>query len=61
LPVTNINEGCTADLTLFRRDTDFTITKDEIKSKSHNSPFLNVQLKGKVIGVINKEKVYLNP
>jgi dihydroorotase len=49
-----------ADLTIFERNTEYIFTTSCIKSKSKNSPFINKQLKGKVQGIINKEKLYLN-
>jgi dihydroorotase len=49
-----------ADLTLFQRETPYTYLAAAIKSKSRNSPFTGKQLKGKVIGIINKDRVYLN-
>lgn len=55
-----IEENKAADLTLFTKDEEFIYTQDNIKSKSKNSPFVNKLLKGKVIGIINKDKVYLN-
>ena len=55
-----IAEGNIADLTLFDRNQPFTYNTSTIKSKSHNSSFINKNLKGKVIGIINKDKVYLN-
>lgn len=55
-----INENDTADLTIFNRETEFTYSAKTIKSKSKNSPFINKQLKGQVIGIINKDKLYLN-
>jgi len=60
IPPANIKEGSAADLTLFEREKEYVFTINGIKSKSKNSPFINKQLKGKVIGIINKEKVYLN-
>jgi dihydroorotase len=60
LPQSIISEGNVADLTLFTRVGNTTFTKEMNKSKSANSPFFGVDLKGKVLGVINKEKVYLN-
>ncbi len=55
-----IEENKAADLTLFTKDEEFIYTQDNIKSKSKNSPFINKLLKGKVIGIINKDRVYLN-
>jgi dihydroorotase len=49
-----------ADFTLFTKEGEFIYDEKTIKSKSKNSPFINKQLKGKVIGIINKDKVYLN-
>jgi dihydroorotase len=49
-----------ADFTLFTKAGEFIYDEKTIKSKSKNSPFINKQLKGKVIGIINKDKVYLN-
>lgn len=60
LPETTIKEGNIADLTLFKRDASYTLTKNTNKSKSINSAFIGVELKGKVVGIINKDKVYLN-
>jgi len=55
-----IEENKAADLTLFTKDEEFIYKQDTIKSKSRNSPFVGKQLKGKVIGIINKDRVYLN-
>lgn len=55
-----IKEKQAADLTLFTKEGAFLYDLNTIKSKSKNSPFINRSLKGKVIGIINKEKVYLN-
>lgn len=55
-----IQEGSPAAFTLFNRDEVQTITTNSLKSKCRNSPFIGKQLKGKVIGIINKDKLYLN-
>ncbi|TDH27064.1 dihydroorotase [Segetibacter sp. 3557_3] len=55
-----VEAGEKADLTLFTRGDHFTFARANVKSKSVNSPFIGRQLKGRVIGIINKERVYLN-
>lgn len=55
----SIAEGEIADITLFDRTTENTYAEKDIKSKSHNSPFINHGFKGKVFGIINNEKVTL--
>lgn len=57
-PVIKENEA--ADLTLFSKVGEVIYESQTIKSKSKNSPFINKKLKGKVIGIINKDRVYLN-
>ena len=60
LPAVTIEEGADAELTLFNRNGTTLLTKENIKSKSHNSPFIQKELKGKVIGTITKGNIYLN-
>jgi dihydroorotase len=60
LPNVGIKEGSVADITLYQSKVPFELKKENIKSKSVNTPFISVPLKGRVIGIINKEKVYLN-
>jgi dihydroorotase len=55
-----ININSVADITLFERNTEFTFDISSIRSKSKNTPFISKHLKGKVIGIINKDKLYLN-
>lgn len=51
-----IDEGESADITLFVPDEQWTFIKDDICSNTDNSPFLNKELKGKVLGIINNGK-----
>lgn len=60
LPPNVIKEGALAELTLFNCNEVQTITTNTLKSKCRNSPFIGKQLKGNVIGIINKDKLYLN-
>lgn len=56
-----IRENEKACLTLFSPITEWTYEKNNIQSKSKNSPFIGKKLTGKVIGIFNKDKVHLNP
>jgi len=57
---TAISEGSNANLTFFNPESDWTFTKAQILSKSKNSTFLNVEMKGKVYGIYNQGKLHLN-
>lgn len=59
LPKLEIKEGAPAKLTLFSKQ-DWQLTRATIQSKSKNSPFTDLPLSGKVIGIIQGKKVYLN-
>jgi dihydroorotase len=61
LPIPEIKESTPAILTLYIPDVEYEFTREHIKSKSQNNPFVNQQLKGKVVGIINKNKIVLNP
>lgn len=52
--------GESANLTLFDPESTTSFSKESIQSKSLNSPFIGKQLKGEIIGVMNKGKVYIN-
>jgi dihydroorotase len=60
LPDTTITEGAFAELTLFSRKGNSTLTESNNLSKSFNTPFANNQLNGKIIGTINKGILSLN-
>ncbi len=60
LPATNISEGAVAELSLFSRSGTTLLTKGSVKSKSTNTPFLERELTGKVVGIINKANVIVN-
>lgn len=60
LPVPEIKEGAAANITLFDAAAEYVFEEPMIRSKSKNSPFIGKELKGKVIGIINKGKIVLN-
>ena len=55
-----ISIGQKANLTLFNPTTQWVFEKKSILSKSKNSAFLQQQLKGKAIGILNDNKLVLN-
>ena len=55
----SINEGEIADLCLFNPDEDYQFEKSHITSKSKNSAFLGMNLKGITYGVIANNKIVL--
>lgn len=59
LPLASVKENEAACLTLFTEQ-DWTFTIDEIQSKSSNTAFIGKKLKGKPLGIINKDQVFLN-
>ena len=56
LPLPIIKEGNNANLTLFSPKTKWIFTEKEIQSKSKNSPFKGLELKGKVLGIVNNNQ-----
>lgn len=59
-PLPFISEGEKANLTLFIPDEEYVFEEKNILSKSRNNAFIDKKLKGKVIGIINKDKLHLN-
>lgn len=53
-----ISEGAPANLTMFNPDLEWTFKKENIHSKSVNTPFIGEKFKGKVIGIINKKQMH---
>ncbi|HEY0676862.1 MAG TPA: dihydroorotase [Chitinophagaceae bacterium] len=60
LPPATLKKHETADLTLFLPDEIYTLEERHIRSKSKNTPFMGKQLTGRVIGIINADKLFLN-
>jgi len=58
--VPSIKEGELACLTLFNPSEEYVLDSAMIKSASHNNAFVGQSLKGKVIGILNKNKLILN-
>ena len=55
-----IQENSIADLTLFNTTENTLMSKTESASKSANSPFWDITLKGKVIGTVVKNTLHTN-
>ena len=55
----NIDVGKKANITLFNPEVKSVFTKENILSKSKNSAFLGVEMKGKVYGIYNQGKLVL--
>lgn len=54
-----IKEGEKANLTLFNPNEKWQLEKSTIVSKSKNSPFINKELTGKVIGIVNNNSMVI--
>jgi dihydroorotase len=59
LEVPKIEKGEVANLTLFHPKEEWTFSEKDIKSKSRNTPFIGKKMKGRVVGVINNNQVWL--
>ncbi len=55
-----IEEESVANLSLFKVDKEYTFSKSDILSKSKNSAFLGMKMKGRALGVVIKEKHLIN-
>lgn len=55
-----IEEGEEAELTVFVPSIAWTYTKEDVKSKSYNSPLLDRELKGLPVAIINNGQLYVN-
>lgn len=53
LPILSISENQPADLTLFSPDSKWTLTKEGIFSNTANTPLIDKELTGEIVGVIN--------
>ncbi|MET0635192.1 MAG: dihydroorotase [Chitinophagaceae bacterium] len=60
LPTQGIREKAEASLTLFNPTANWKVNAADLKSKSRNNPFVNRELKGKVIGIIHQNKAVFN-
>nr|WP_315187314.1 dihydroorotase [uncultured Flavobacterium sp.] len=55
-----IEEGAKASITLFNPDEKSVFTEQYILSKSKNSAFLGMKMKGKAYGIVNQNQLILN-
>lgn len=55
-----IDEGAKATITLFNPDEKSVFTEKSILSKSKNSAFLGMEMKGKAYGIVNQNQLILN-
>ena len=55
-----IETAAPACITIFEPATNYIFEERAILSKSKNSPFIGKEIKGKVVGIINKNKLVLN-
>lgn len=58
LSKTNIEEGAVAELTLFSRTAGSMLQKENLKSKSANSAFINTPFKGAVLATIHRGQIH---
>ncbi len=59
LDVPMVNEGFEANLTLFNPDEKWTLNRSDIVSKSKNTPFIDTEFTGKVVGIVNGTQLEL--
>lgn len=59
LPVPAITPGAYAELTVFDPEATWTFTEQHIRSRSHNTPFVGQEFRGRVLGIASKGRVIL--
>jgi len=60
LETQEITKGHKAVMTIFTTSGNNTLAKKEVRSASHNNPFIGKKLGGKVLGIINNDQFHLN-
>lgn len=60
LEIPEIKKGAKANLTIFNTDESWIFTKDKVKSKSKNSPYLDAELVGRAEAIYNKGQFIIN-
>lgn len=60
LDIPEIKEGQIANLTIFNTDQEWTYSKNEVRSKSKNSPYLGETMTGRALAVYNKNRFAVN-
>ena len=55
-----LEEGTTAEITLFNPDHDYVFSEKDIVSRSKNSAFLGTRMKGRAYGIYSNKKLVLN-
>jgi dihydroorotase len=60
LPGISITENAAAAITVFDPGASWKAGDNGFRSRSKNTPFTGWELKGKLIGIINKEQLFLN-
>ena len=60
IPKASITIGAKADLTLFNPEKSYSYKEEDLKSTSKNSPYLGLELQGKVLGSFNNGILTLN-
>jgi len=58
LPKIQIKEGEPANLTIFDPNKQWRFEESDIRSKSRNTPFIGDEFTGRLVGVINRGKVF---
>jgi len=59
IPSNSIKEGNHADLTLFQPNTTWTFSKNVVCTETYNTPYIDNELKGRIVGVVNNGKLAL--
>jgi dihydroorotase len=60
LAVPKLEKGADANLTLFSPEASWVFDNENNFSKSNNSPLLGASLRGKALGIFNKERYWLD-
>ncbi len=59
-PIVKIEKGQNAELTIFDTELEWDYSEENSFSRSQNSPFFKNRLKGRAMGIINRNKAYFN-